>query len=111
MVVSIAGHLLLLTPGLMALWLVRDDRLRWIVLLMIAYSLSVYTIANATPRFLVPLLPLFYLYVGPLLTGALRGAPRWRWVGAVVTAALFVLIVLVQVPGELGPVWKGLSHH
>ena len=29
----------------------------------------VYAVANSTPRFLLPLLPLFYLYAGPLLDG------------------------------------------
>ena len=108
-VTSVAGHLLLLVPGLMALWLVRDDRLKWVVLLIVGYSLGVYSIANATARFLVPLLPLFYLYIGPLLTGAGAGASRWRWVGAVTTAAVFVWIVTSQVSGALGPVWRSLG--
>jgi 4-amino-4-deoxy-L-arabinose transferase-like glycosyltransferase len=108
-VTSVAGHLLLLTPGLMALWLVRDDWLKWVVLLIVGYSLGVYTVANATARFLVPLLPMFYLYVGPLLTGAGARAARWRRVGALATAAVFVWVVASQLSGMLGPVWRSLG--
>ena len=107
-VISLAGHLLLLAPGLAALWLVRDDRLKWPLLLMIGYSWFVYTVANSTPRFLVPLLPLFYLYAGPLIDRISLGEERWRRIGALVSLALLVAIVLWQVPGELGPAWRGI---
>jgi 4-amino-4-deoxy-L-arabinose transferase-like glycosyltransferase len=107
--VSLAGHLLLVTPALMALWLIRSDPLKWIALLMIAYSIAIYVVANATPRFLVPLLPLFYLYLGPWVAGGFRGGERWRWTGALVTAAIFLILVLSQVPGELGPVWNAIG--
>jgi 4-amino-4-deoxy-L-arabinose transferase-like glycosyltransferase len=106
---ALLGHLLLLTPGLMALWLVRGDPLKWLVLLMIAYNLGVYVVANATPRFLVPLLPLFYLYVGPWLLEPSRESERWRRVGAVATAVVFVLIVLFRVPQDLGPAWNAVG--
>lgn len=106
---GLAGHLLLVTPALMALWLIRGDPLKWIAVSMIAYSVAIYVIANATPRFLVPLLPLFYLYLGPLVAGGFRGGGRWRWAGAFVTAALFLILVLSQVPGELGPVWNAFG--
>jgi len=104
---GLAGHLVLVGSGLMALWLVRGDPLKWLVLLMTAYSIGVYLIANATPRFLVPLLPLFFLYVGPWWAGVSRDRAPWRWAGAVVTVALFVLLVLARVPADLGPVWTG----
>ena len=109
LLISLAGHLLLLTPGLMALWLVRGDGLKWPLVTMIGYSLFVYTVANATPRFLVALLPLFYLYVGPLITRVAIGTERWRWAAALGTAAIFVAIVLLQVPVELGPLWNELG--
>lgn len=106
---GLAGHLLLVTPALMGLWLIRGDRLKWIAVSMIAYCVGVYVIANATPRFLVSLLPLFYLYLGPLATGESRGGERWRWAGALVTAALFLILVLSQIPAELGPVWNAFG--
>lgn len=106
---SLAGHLLLLAPGLMALWLIRGDPMKSVALLMIGYSLAVHTIANSTPRFLLPLLPLFYLYLGPWLAGGQRGAARWRWIGAAITAAVFLVVVLVQVPHQLGPVWNAFG--
>jgi hypothetical protein len=106
LLLGLAGHLVLLTPGLMALWLIRGDGLKWPVVTMIGYSLFVYTVANATPRFLVALLPLFYLYGGPLIARVSMGTERWRRVAAVGTAAIFLTVVLAQVPGELGPLWN-----
>jgi 4-amino-4-deoxy-L-arabinose transferase-like glycosyltransferase len=105
---SLIGHIVLLTPGLLALWLVRDDPLRWILLVTIGYSLAVYTVANSTPRFLIPLLPLFYFYIGPMLTGAHREAKRWQWAGALITVLLFLVVVLSQVEA-LGPAWNAFG--
>ena len=44
----------------------------------------------------MPLLPLFLLMVGPLLSGAWSRSrtPRWRWAGALVSVAAFVLLPL-----------------
>jgi 4-amino-4-deoxy-L-arabinose transferase-like glycosyltransferase len=106
-VTSLLGHLLLLAPGLAALWLVKDGRFKWTILLMIGYSWFVYAVANSTPRFLLPLLPLFYLYAGPLLARESLADGRWRRIGAVVTILLFVAIVLAGIPGDLGPAWAG----
>jgi 4-amino-4-deoxy-L-arabinose transferase-like glycosyltransferase len=108
-VASLVGHLLLVAPGLLGLWLAREDPLKGIVLAMIGCSLAIYTVANATPRFFVPLLPLFHYYLGPLAAGRFEGASRSRWIGGILTAALFIAIVLAQVPGELGPAWDALA--
>jgi 4-amino-4-deoxy-L-arabinose transferase-like glycosyltransferase len=109
MLTSLAGHLLLVAPGLAGLWLIRGDPLKWLAIALIVYVVAVYVVANATPRFLVPLLPLFYLYVGPLVTRGFREGGSWRRAGALATVVLFLTLVLPQVPRVLGPVWRSFG--
>jgi 4-amino-4-deoxy-L-arabinose transferase-like glycosyltransferase len=87
-VTDVVGHAATVLAGLLALWLVTGDRLKPLAVLAIVQLLAVHVIANANPRFLVPVLPLLALYTGPLLTGWAAG-PRvwWRWAGGLGSVA------------------------
>jgi 4-amino-4-deoxy-L-arabinose transferase-like glycosyltransferase len=72
---EVGGHVLLIGLGALALVLVRPDRLKTLVLLYIGYTFALHVVANTDTRFLVPLLPLALIYVGPLVD---RGAALAR---------------------------------
>jgi 4-amino-4-deoxy-L-arabinose transferase-like glycosyltransferase len=93
--VEAAFYVLQMVLGLVALWLVPGGRIKVLVVALLLFHWGVYVVANATNRFRVPLLPLFVLYVGPLLTGAVvpRPRPRWRVAGAAACLAAFLAIV------------------
>ena len=96
--VEIVGHLLALFLGALALCLVRADRLKTLVLLYIGYTFALHILANADPRFLVPLLPLAFLYVGPLLAGgAAVPRSRSRRLAGLAVAIGTVLLGLVRI--------------
>ena len=83
---------------LTAIWIVPGGRLKWMVGAIILFSVSVYIFANANHRFRVPLLPLFSMYVGPLLMGATsRNRRRLRVAGAATSVLLFLLIAATSV--------------
>ncbi|MBY0276211.1 sulfatase-like hydrolase/transferase [Candidatus Binatia bacterium] len=92
---EIAFYVLQMVLGLVALWLVPGGRVKLLVVALLLFHWAVYVVANATNRFRVPLLPLFALYVGPLLLGhASRArAAAWRVAGAVTSVAVLALIV------------------
>ena len=58
----------------------------------LAFTFGIHVVANATARFLVPLLPLLVLYVGPALTGDWRRASATRRALALGVALAFLLI-------------------
>jgi len=95
------GFVLVTGLGLYALWVVPGGRTRLAAILAIVFTLGIHVAANATARFLVPLMPLFALYVGPALTGAGRTAPRWRKLAGLVTALVFLLVA--------GSGWRAVS--
>ena len=68
-------YLLTMTLGLASLWLVRGGRLHILVVALCLFTYLIYMAANATPRFLVPLLPLLLLYTGPLLAPSRSDPP------------------------------------
>jgi len=100
---SVAGHLLITALGLVALWLVPGGWLKRLAVTAILYTIGVHVIAIATSRYLVPLIPLFALYVGPLLVGRERSMSRNRLIGATLTLLVFVVAVIVRWSHDLGP--------
>jgi len=101
---GVTGLLLLAIPGLAGMWLARGDPLKWLALVMVLYSIAIYTLANATPRFLIPLLPLFYLFLAPWFEEKLLAIDRRRLAAAGVTFALLCWVVLSQL-GQLASIW------
>ena len=95
---DIVLYVLTMVLGLASLWLVRGGRLHVLIVALFLFTFLIYTVANATQRFLVPLLPLLLLYTGPLLAPARDGyeappLPWWRKLGATVTVAVFLACV------------------
>ncbi len=90
------GHYLLVAPGIAALWLVPGGPLQLLAALAVLYLNGLHTLANAITRYAVALLPLYLLYLGPLLSGAWRAQPPrpWQWAGAALSVAAYLLIPL-----------------
>ena len=83
--------------GLMGLCLVRPGRTSLLLAASIGFTFAIHTLANAVPRFLVPLYPVFAIYAGGLLAGHIRpDGRRWRWPLALVLAALVIWAVAIQ---------------
>lgn len=59
--------LVLVPLGTLGLWITDTGRLRSLVVSVIALHWMIYVVSFAQPRFVVPLLPLFALYLGFLL--------------------------------------------
>lgn len=93
------AYVLLSSLGIVALWLVPGGPTKWLVVGAIAVHFVIYTVANANHRFRLPLQPLLLLYAGPLVVGwrAALARSRTRWIGALVSLAIFVSIVTVHV--------------
>jgi hypothetical protein len=107
-VTDVVGSLTVMILGILGLWLVRGHPLRLLAVLAILYVTSSHVIANTVPRFHVPLLPLFVLYIGPLLAGGMgrEKVERWRWVGVAFFFAAFVLLPLPLTLRFLEVVWS-----
>jgi 4-amino-4-deoxy-L-arabinose transferase-like glycosyltransferase len=84
--------------GIIGLWLVPGDRLKWLVAALCLAFLAVYIVANAAHRFRVPLLPLLCLYAGPLLCGRVVLSPG-RMAGALLGALVFLAVVAADLAG------------
>jgi 4-amino-4-deoxy-L-arabinose transferase-like glycosyltransferase len=85
-----------LSVGVAALCLVPDARLKSLVVALLLVFLSIYIVSAANHRYRAPLLPLFALYIGPLVCGhsardRTRGARR---VAAAVSVALVAALCL-----------------
>lgn len=104
---DVVGTLLVFVPGILGLWLVRDPPLKAIVAFSILLTTAVHVVAFATPRYMVPVLPLLCVYAGPLLAGALQHRPiaLWRWIGGVSCVAAWLLIPLPLTIRHLEVVW------
>jgi 4-amino-4-deoxy-L-arabinose transferase-like glycosyltransferase len=110
-VTDVLGHYAIFVPGLLALWLVPGDRLKLLAVLAVLYLQAVHTLANAVPRFAVPLLPLYSLYAGVLASGAaVRGpARRWRLAGGLACTAVLVLLPLPRSLAFLAKLWAQVA--
>ncbi len=110
-VTDVLGHYALLVPGLLALWLVPGDRLKVLAVLAVLFLQGVHTLANAVPRFTVPLLPLYALYAGALLAGhAVRGpGRRWRLLAGAACVAAAVLLPLPRSLAFLAKLWDRVA--
>jgi len=93
---SVAGHLLAMGLAIAALWLVRGGWLKPVVVVTVLYTIGIHVIANATSRYLVPLMPLLALFVGPLLAKREWVVSRPRLVGAALTLAGFAVVVALR---------------
>ncbi|MCH2173082.1 glycosyltransferase family 39 protein [Myxococcota bacterium] len=110
-VTEVGGYYVFMLLGIAALWLVPGGGLKPLVVLAVLYVTGVHLIANATPRFHVPLLPLFAIYIGPLMAmgRGVGGLPRWQRVGAAITLVAFVLIPLPRSWSVMVDVWNGIG--
>lgn len=92
---DILFYVLTMTLGIASFWLVRGGGVQVLMTAAFLFTLLIYIVANATSRFLVPLMPLILMYTGPLLSGADRAEPipTWRKVGAAVSVAIFLACV------------------
>lgn len=110
LVTDLVGHYLLLSAGLVALWVVPGGRSKWLVLVAILFLNGVHTLANSFPRYLVTVLPLFYLYIGPLLSGGFdrRAVAHWQWAGAGLTVAAFVVVPLPKSVELVSQFWSAV---
>jgi 4-amino-4-deoxy-L-arabinose transferase-like glycosyltransferase len=108
---DVLGHYAALIPGLLALWLVPGDRLKLLAVLAVLFLQAVHTLANAVPRFTVPLLPLYALYAGALVAGhAVRGpGRRWRLAAGLACVAALVLLPLPRSLAFLGKLWARVA--
>jgi hypothetical protein len=81
--------------GITALWVVPGGRPKGLVVAWIAFSLLVYIVSAANHRYRVPLLPLFALYAGPLLTGQIIRDRRLarRALGAAACILVFAAVL------------------
>ena len=110
-VTDVIGSLAMLAGGAFAFWVVPGDRLKWLLILAVLYLTGVHVVANATPRFVVPILPIVALYIGPLLVPREhRSVAGWQRVGAVATLVWLVAVPLPRSAAALrgvGPVLSG----
>jgi 4-amino-4-deoxy-L-arabinose transferase-like glycosyltransferase len=108
---DVVGHYATFVPGLLALWLVPGDRLKLLAVLAVLHLQGVHTLANAVPRFAVPVLPLYALYAGALLSGEVVRGPgrRWRLAGGLACAAAVVLLPLPRSLAFLEQLWAQVS--
>ena len=105
---EVAGHYALVGLGLLGLWLVPGDRFKRLLLAALLLLHGVHWIANAVPRFLVPVLPIYALYAGALLA-APRGLPRAsraRALGAGICLALALLLPLPRSWSCIADAWR-----
>ncbi len=79
-----------------ALWRVRGDPLKGLVVAYILFTWGLHVLANANHRFRVPLLPLLAAYTGPFLAGAPLANQRWRRVGMTLLLVLLAGIAFVD---------------
>jgi hypothetical protein len=98
---DVIGYLTTLGAGLVGIWMVPGGRIKQLITAAILFTLSVHLVANGTTRFVVPLLPLFALYAGPLLAGRFERS-RWRVVGAAATLIVFLALVLSRWERDVG---------
>ncbi|MEM9290128.1 MAG: glycosyltransferase family 39 protein [Acidobacteriota bacterium] len=109
---DVAAYLGLAIFGLAGLWLIPDPRLKSLAVGALLYTAAVHLLANAIPRFHVPVLPILCLYAGPLLAAPKsvwkRAAP-WRKQGAAGTLILFLVLVLHRAAWALEGAWKATA--
>jgi len=67
--IEAAFYVVSLSVGVAALCLVPDARLKSLVVILLLLFLSIYIVSAANHRYRTPLLPLFALYIGPLVCG------------------------------------------
>ena len=94
--IEVVYYVVAMLLAVLGLWLVPGGRTKTLIVGILLTFVVIHTIAVSTNRYRVPLLPLLTLYVGPLLGGAgrrQRGA-RWRPLGAALTVAVFLTIVV-----------------
>jgi len=104
--VEIAGHVLALLMGTLGLCLVRGGRLKTLVLLFVGFTVGLHVASYSCARYLVPLLPLAFLYVGPLIVGGallVRTRSR-RLLACAITAT--VVVIAVSGIGDVRKAWN-----
>ena len=96
LVTDLLGYALTMIPAILGLWLVPDRRLKSLVVMTLFMWLGVCWVANAMPRFHVPILPLLLLYSGPLLARAVdrKSTPPWRFAGAAACVGIYIFLPL-----------------
>lgn len=82
--------------AIVALWRVRADPLKGLVVAYILFTWALHVLANANHRFRVPLLPLLALYTGPLITHQLGPSSRKQMLGVAPSLLAFATVVSVD---------------
>lgn len=108
---ELAGSALLFLPAILGLWLVRSRGAALLALLAILEVLGVHVLANAEPRFLVGIHPLFALFGGALLAGCVERERlrSWRLVAAVACAVAYIGLTGALLAPYLPEVWRGAT--
>jgi 4-amino-4-deoxy-L-arabinose transferase-like glycosyltransferase len=84
--------------GVAALCLVPDPRLKSLVVALLLLFVSIYIVSAANHRYRTPLLPLFALYVGPLVCGY-RARDRTEGARRAAAAVSVVLVAVLCLAG------------
>jgi len=92
-----------------ALWFVDDGWLQSLVVAILLYTLMIHILAVASSRYLVPLIPLLALYVGPWLSGKAGAYSRLRLVGAMSCLLLFTFALIARWGHDLGPALDAIT--
>ncbi|HLA77526.1 MAG TPA: glycosyltransferase family 39 protein [Vicinamibacteria bacterium] len=79
--------------AIIALWRVRADPLKCLVVAYFLFTWGLHVLANANHRFRVPLLPFLALYTGPLITRELGPSGRHRALGMALSLLTFAAVV------------------
>ena len=87
-----------LGAGAAALCLVPDARLKSLVVILLLLFVSIYIVSAANHRYRAPLLPLFALYIGPLVCG-FRAQDRTAGPRRVAAVASVVLVAVLCLAG------------
>jgi hypothetical protein len=93
--------LLALAPLGLALWRFQDRRWLTVLLLFVLYNLAIFFWLHVKSRYRIQLLPVAFLGAGCAVAwlearlegkAVPAGAPRWRWLAAIVAAGLLELL-------------------
>jgi arylsulfatase A-like enzyme len=90
---EMALTVLVLVLGTVGLWTVRGGRLAPLLATLVLFFVALHVVANANHRFRLPLLPVFALFAGALLSRALvRRRSRLALMGAAASAAVLAVV-------------------
>ncbi|MCB1058553.1 MAG: hypothetical protein KDD11_23865, partial [Acidobacteria bacterium] len=102
-------YLLILAAGLAGMWWVPDPRFKVLAVMAVLLTMGVHVLANAIPRFHIPILPILCLYTGALAARRPGPVRRWQRWGGWATLALLAVIVAIGWQRSAGPALDALN--